>query len=170
LPQQTVVGGRSEDLALLEKAVAGGSDRRHPVRLKTEGAFHTYYMVKAAQHFRPVLDAAEFSPSEVRVLSNFTGGYHKSDPLDIKAHLFFQLFHPVLWYSNLQTAFGDGINMVIEFGGGIGTGSDPDDKRPNLESMTKKALRSSSREASYLAAINFQSLQKTADIVRGRET
>jgi len=165
LPQQTVIGGRSEDLALVEKAVHEGSDRRLPVRLKTEGAFHTYYMVKAAQYFRPVLDAAEFSPSEVRVLSNFTGGYHESDPVDIKARLFFQLFHPVLWHSNLQTAFGDGIKTIIEFGGGIGASSDPNDKRPNLEGMTKKALRAASHEALYLAAINTQSLKKTADFV-----
>ena len=136
------------------------------MRLKTEGAFHTYYMVKAAQHFRPVLDAAEFSPSEVQVLSNFTGGYHESDPADTKARLFFQLFHPVLWHSNLQTAFGDGIKTIIEFGGGIGTASEPDGKRPNLESMIKKTLRTASHEALYVAAINTQSLKQAAGLVK----
>lgn len=165
LPQQTVVGGRPEDLALVEKAVEESGARRRPVRLKTEGAFHTYYMVKAAQHFRPVLDAANFDPSAVQVLSNFTGGYHESDPSDIKARLFFQLFHPVMWYSNLQTAFGDGVDMVIEFGGGIGTASEPDGKRPNLESMIKKTLRTTGDEALYLAAINTQSLGQAADFV-----
>ena len=163
LPQQTVVGGRSEDLALVEKAVEESGARRRPVRLKTEGAFHTYYMVKAAQHFRPVLDAAEFGPSEVRVLSNFTGGYHESDPVDTKARLFFQLFHPVLWHSNLQTAFGDGIKMIFEFGGGIGTASEPDGKRPNLESMIKKTLRTAERDAQYLSAINVRSIKEAAD-------
>ena len=166
LPQQTVVGGRSEDLALVEKAVEESGARRRPVRLKTEGAFHTYYMVKAAQHYRPVLDAAEFSPSEVRVLSNFTGGYHESDPVDTKARLFFQLFHPVLWHSNLQTAFGDGIEMIVEFGGGIGTASEPDGKRPNLESMIKKTLRTSGHDAQYLSAINVPSLKQAADFVK----
>ena len=140
--------------------------RKRPVRLKTEGAFHTYYMVKAAQLFRPALEAAEFDLSEVRVLSNFTGGYHESDPVDIRARLFFQLFHPVLWHSNLQTAFGDGIETIIEFGGGIGSASEPDGKRPNLEGMIKKALRASSREAVYLPAINSQSHKTTADFVR----
>ena len=166
LPQQTVIGGRPEDLALVEKAVEESGARRRPVRLKTEGAFHTYYMVKAAQYYRPVLDAAEFSPSEVRVLSNFTGGYHEADPVDIRARLFFQLFHPVLWYSNLQTAFGDGIKMIIEFGGGIGTASEPDGKRPNLESMIKKALRAAGRDAHYLSAINVRSIEQAADFVR----
>jgi [acyl-carrier-protein] S-malonyltransferase len=170
LPQQTVVGGRSEDLALLEKAVQEEDARRLPVRLKTEGAFHTYYMVKAAQLFRPVLDATEFAPSEVRVLSNFTGGYHKSDPSDIKACLFFQLFHPVLWYSNMQTAFGDEVKMVIEFGGGTGDSSDPDDKRPLLEGMTKKALRAAGRDAHCLAAINTQSLKHAADFVNNPDS
>ena len=166
LPQQTVVGGRSEDLALVEKAVEESGARRRPVRLKTEGAFHTYYMVKAAQHFRPVLDAAEFSPSAVRVLSNFTGGYHESDPSNIKARLFFQLFHPVMWHSNLQTAFGDGIEMIVEFGGGIGTASEPEGKRPNLESMIKKALRAADQDAQYLSAINVQSIQQAAEFVQ----
>ena len=166
LPQQTVIGGRSEDLVLVEKAAQEGGDRRHPVRLKTEGAFHTYYMVKAAQYFRPVLDEAEFNLPEVRVLSNFTGGYHESDPADIKARLFFQLFNPVLWHTNLLTAFGDGIKTVIEFGGGIGAAADPEGKRPNLEGVTKKAMRGAGHEALYMAAINIQSLKKTAEFVR----
>jgi [acyl-carrier-protein] S-malonyltransferase len=165
LPNQTVIGGRGADLASVEQEVQKRFARHRPVRLKTEGAFHTYYMVKAAQYFRAVLEAVEFDRSEVQVLSNFTGGYHKSEPLDIRARLFFQLFHPVLWNSNLQTAFGEGIKMIIEFGGGIGAASDPDGKRPNLESMTKKALRASNHEALYLAAINNQSLRQAADFV-----
>ncbi len=91
----------------MEQEVRARFARKRPVRLKTEGAFHTYYMVEAAQHFRSVLEAAEFDLSDVRVLSNFTGGYHEADPVDIRARLFFQLFHPVMWNSNLQTAFGD---------------------------------------------------------------
>lgn len=167
LPDQTVIGGRSEDLALLEQDVQARFKRKRPVRLKTEGAFHTYYMVKAAQLFRSALEAAEFDLSEVRVLSNFTGGYHESDPVDVRARLFFQLFHPVLWYSNLKAAFGDGVETVIEFGGGIGAASEPDGKRPNLEGMIKKVLRASDREALYLSAINSQSHSMTASVVRG---
>jgi [acyl-carrier-protein] S-malonyltransferase len=163
LPEQTVIGGRGEDLALVEQEVKERFARKRPTRLKTEGAFHTYYMVKAAQLFRPVLEAMKFDSSEMQVLSNFNGGYHGSDPADMRAYLFFQLFHPVLWHMNLQTAFADGINMVIEFGGGIGTASEPDGKRPNLAGMTKKALRAAGREAHYMAAINIESLQQAAD-------
>jgi [acyl-carrier-protein] S-malonyltransferase len=166
LPGQTVVGGRDEDLALVEKAVQEQFERSRFVRLKTEGAFHTFYMVEAAKHYRPVLETAEFDLSEVQVLSNFTGGYHTPDPADIRSHLFFQLFHPVLWHSNLQTAFGDGIELIIEFGGGIGGASEPAGKRPNLESMIKKTLRASNHQAHYLAAINSQTLITTADYIR----
>ena len=167
LPDQTVVGGRSEDLALLEQEVQESFRRKRPVRLKTEGAFHTYYMVKAAQLFRPALEAAEFDLSEVRVLSNFTGGYHEPDPTDIRARLFFQLFHPVLWHSNLQTALADGIETIIEFGGGIGSATEPAGKRPNLEGIIKKTLRAAEREALYLPAINSETHGTTASVVLG---
>ncbi len=166
LPQQTVIGGRGEDLALAEQAVQEQFPRKRPVRLKTEGAFHTYYMVKAAQLYRSVLDSTDFDLSEVQVLSNFTGNYHQPDPQDIRARLFFQLFHPVLWYSNLQTAFAGGIKIIVEFGGGIGTATEPEGKRPNLEGMIKKSLRGTDYEVQYLAVINSQSLGVSVEFVR----
>jgi [acyl-carrier-protein] S-malonyltransferase len=165
LPEQTVIGGRAEDLELVEQEVTERFARKRPVRLKTEGAFHTYYMVKAAQLYRSVLDATGFDPSEVRVLSNFSGGFHEPDEVDIKARLFFQLFHPVLWYANLQTALDNGVQTIIEFGGGIGTADDPDGKRPNLEGMIKKTLRASGHEAQYLPVINSRSIKEAADFV-----
>ncbi len=167
LPDQTVIGGQGADLESVEQEVRERFPRKRPVRLKTEGAFHTYYMVEAARHFRTVLEAAEFNLSEVRVLSNFTGGYHESNPLDIRARLFYQLFHPVLWNANFQTAIGDGVKTIIEFGGGIGSASEPGGKRPNLEGMIKKILRTSNHEALYQAAINSQTLGKATSFVRG---
>lgn len=167
LPDQTVIGGRGSDLTALEQEVKESFPRKRTVRLKTEGAFHTYYMVEAARHFRAVLETAEFDISDVRVLSNFTGGYHEPNPQDIRARLFYQLFHPVLWNSNFQTAISDGIRTIIEFGGGIGSASEPEGKRPNLEAISKKILRNSKHKALYLAAIHSQSVRRTASFVRG---
>jgi [acyl-carrier-protein] S-malonyltransferase len=133
LPEQTVIGGRSEDLEKVEQAVQEQFERARATRLKTEGAFHTYYMVKAAQNYRLVLESADFGESETGVLSNFTGEIHDPDPTSIRAGLFFQLFHPVLWHANMQTAFDQGINLVFEFGGGIGPAQEPGGKRPNLQ-------------------------------------
>ena len=165
LPEQTVIGGRDEDLEQVEQAVQELFARKRPVRLKTEGAFHTYYMVKAALLFRAVLDGADFNLSQVRVLSNFTGGCHEPDAADIRSRLFFQLFHPVLWHSNLQTAFGDGANTIFEFGGGIGPADEPDGKRPNLEGMIKRTLRGSDLEVEYRPVINVRTLSEAAAAV-----
>ena len=166
LPDQTVIGGLGEDLDRLTEEAHAHFPRKRPTRLKTEGAFHSFYMITAALHFRPVLDAAEFNRPTVRVLSNCTGAYHDPDPAAIKTRLFFQLFHPVNWIDNLEIAFHDGINLIIEFGGGLGSGPAPEDKRPNLESMIKKALRGSDFSAHYHAAINSQTLREAAEALR----
>ncbi len=166
LPDQTVVGGLGEDLDRLTEDAHAHFPRKRPTRLKTEGAFHTFYMITAAQHYRPVLDAATMNAPTIRVLSNYTGAYHEPDPAAIKTGLFFQLFHPVKWIDNLETAFRDGITTMIEFGGGLGSGANPEDKRPNLESMVKKALRGSDYSVHYHAAINSQTLRETAAALR----
>jgi [acyl-carrier-protein] S-malonyltransferase len=136
------------------------------MRLKTEGAFHTYYMVAAAQHYRGVLDQAGIAMGDIKVLCNYTGGYHDNDAASVKTRLFFQLFHPVLWLNNLHTALADGITTIIEFGGGIGKGEGPAEKRPNLEGMIKKAQRGSDYQVDYFAAINVDSIQATAQHFR----
>jgi len=159
LPDQTVIGGRQEDLALVEQQVQQQFERKTPVRLKTEGAFHTYYLVEAARRYRAVLEKAGFNPSDVPVLSNFTGAYHEADPVAIRSRLFFQLFHPVMWFANLKTAFADGVEGIIEFGGGIGFGTEPEGKRPNLAGIVKKTQRATGHAAHYMAVINHQTLQ-----------
>ena len=162
LPDQTVVGGLADDLDRLTAEAQAQFPRKRPTRLKTEGAFHTFHMITAALHFRAVLDTVEMNAPTLRVLSNYTGSYHDPDPTTIKARLFFQLFHPVNWIDNLETAFRDGITTIVEFGGGLGTGAAPEDKRPNLESMIKKAQRGSDLSVAYHAAINSKTLREAA--------
>ncbi len=164
LKDQTVVGGLAEDLDRLEAELTEAQPRKRPVRLKTEGAFHSYYMVAAARAFRPILETAEFRPGEARVLSNYTGGFH--DPAAIRTRLFFQLFHPVRWLDNLNTAMDAGVTRIVEFGGGVGKGETPAEKRPNLEGIIKKAQRGADRTIDYHAAINQETLAATAEILR----
>jgi malonyl CoA-acyl carrier protein transacylase len=167
LPKQTVVGGAPDDLHRLAEYV----EHRHRttgIYLNTEGAFHTYLMVSAAEAFRPVLDSAALSPPTAMVLSNYSGDYHSDEPPKIKAHLFFQLFSPVKWIWSMQRAFRDKNHpsqVLMEFGGGIGPGEDPAGKRPNLESITRRALRSSHHTALYLTGINSETLRKAAHVV-----
>ncbi len=159
LPEQNVVGGRPEDLDLLVSALSETSPRARSARLKTEGAFHTYYMVEAARRFRKVLEGADFEIPEIRVLSNFTGACHDGDTDSIRSRLFLQLFNPVLWYRNLLAAAGTGDSLMIEFGGGLGGGQTAAEKRPNLESIVKRAFRTNGSPPRYLSVINLPTLE-----------
>jgi len=160
-PAQTVIGGSSKDLAALEAKVAEEFPRKKAIRLKTEGAFHTYYMDKAADLFQTALAEADMRSPDIRVLSNYTGGFHDEEVEGIKERLYLQLKHPVMWNDNLITAFGEGVDRIYEFGGGIGPGA-PEEKRPNLESMIKKAARAAESEAVYVPAINRATLDTLA--------
>jgi malonyl CoA-acyl carrier protein transacylase len=168
LPEQTVVGGTEEDLHLFVEHLKAIPQAR-AVYLNTEGAFHTYLMMEAAQQFRPVLDSTELTRPKVKVLSNYTGKYHSFDPSTIKSSLFFQLFHPVRWIWGMQQALKDGVNLIIEFGGGIGPGATPDQQRPNLESISTRALKRTGHHAIYLPAINVRTVIEAARFVTSNE-
>jgi [acyl-carrier-protein] S-malonyltransferase len=163
LPDQTVVGGDGRDLDALAAEMAETMPKKRAVRLKTEGAFHTYYMVEAARRFREDLDSVAMAEPQLKVLSNYTGGFHESDTASIKSRLFFQLFHPVNWVGCLQSALDDGINLFVEFGGGIGDGEGPGEKRPNLEGIIKKFTRREKPKPEYLPAINCATIRAAAE-------
>jgi [acyl-carrier-protein] S-malonyltransferase len=163
LPDQTVVAGEASDLDALAAEMATLYPHKRGVRLNTEGAFHTYLMVNAAQEFRRVLEQTEFGSLDVDTLSNYTGKLHESASKAIRSRLFFQLFNPVKWVSCINAAIDLGIDAVIEFGGGIGKGEGPDAKRPNLESIVKKSLKWREHQAEYLPAINAATIRATAE-------
>ena len=162
LPDQTVVGGASSDLDALAAEMAEQHPKKRAIRLKTEGAFHTYYMVEAARRFREELDRVAFAQPGIQVLSNYTGSFHQNDAASIKSRLFFQLFHPVNWIGCLQTALDEGINLFVEFGGGIGSSDGPAEKRPNLEGIIKKFTRRAKPRPEYLPAINLGTIRTAA--------
>jgi [acyl-carrier-protein] S-malonyltransferase len=161
MPDQVVIAGESADLDKLCAEMEAAKKRA--VRLNTEGAFHTYLMVAAAQQFREVLDATEFAATSTDVVSNYTGKLHTSSPEAIRSRLFFQLFSPVRWVDCLGTAMDAAIDTVVEFGGGIGKGEGPDGKRPNLETIVKKSLKWREHQAQYLPAINAATIRATAE-------
>ena len=119
-------------------------------------------MVTAAREFRAVLDSVEFGVAGFPVLSNYTGVAHESAPESIRTRLFFQLFNTVDWVGCMKSAVTAGVTRVIEFGGGIGSGEGPGEKKPNLQSIINKNLRALEYEADYAAAINVLSLREFA--------
>lgn len=164
LPDQTVVGGAGPDLDALAEEMLELYPNKKAVRLKTEGAFHTYYMVEAARHFRAELMQVEFASPKLKVASNFTGDFHADDADSIRSRLFFQLFHPVNWVGCMQSILDNGADLFVEFGGGIGTGEGPAEKRPNLEGIIKKFTRRADPRPEYLSAINLVTIKETAGI------
>jgi [acyl-carrier-protein] S-malonyltransferase len=164
-PDQTVIAGESADLDRLAADLE--SQKKRAVRLNTEGAFHSFLMVAAAQQFRQVLEQTEFAGVGTDVLSNYTGKLHESSPDAIRSRLFFQLFNPVQWVACMSTAIDAGFDTVIEFGGGIGKGEGPADKRPNLESIVKRSLKWREHQAQYLPAINAATIRATAQQLLG---
>lgn len=170
LPEQTVIAGSERDLDRLSADMAAKFPRKRAVRLKTAGAFHTYLMVDAAQHFREVLEAVNFEPLSAAVFANYTGELHESDENSIRSRLFFQLFHPVRWRACMEAALDAGVDTIVEFGGGIGRGDGPQGKRPNLESVVKKTLRTQGRQAEYFGAINTAGIHAAAQGLQAQAT
>ena len=161
LSDQTVVGGLAEDLQALSEAMKERFPRKRSTRLKTEGAFHTYHMVEAAKRFRAVLDANAFAEPNIQVCSNYSGEFHDSTAASIRSRLFMQLFNPVLWVNNLNHVVDQGVDLIIEFGGGIGKGETAAKKRPNLEGIIKKTFRRHESPPEHMAIINLATLENT---------
>ena len=63
----------------------------------------------------------------------------------------------------MRTSVNSAIDTIVEFGGGIGGGEEANDKRPNLEAITKKNFRGFKHEMSYYAAINTSTIYETAN-------
>ncbi len=168
LPEQTVVCGLEQDLAMLMDDVRQQHGANRSGRLlKTAGAFHTYLMIGAAERFRSTLEHIQLHPPTAEVLSNYTGNFHGADPDMIRAALFFQMFNPVRWMLGLQRAIGAGANVVIEFGGGIGRDAPgstqlPSSRKPNLEGITRRSWAGGAHHALYFPAINLTGIEQAA--------
>lgn len=162
LPEQTVIAGEDDDLDRVTAELKEKYPRKRAIPLKTEGAFHTYLMIAAAREYRAVLEATEFASPKFPVLSNYTGKLHTEDANGIRSRLFFQLFCPVRWVACMNSAIDLGAASIYEFGGGIGSGEGPENKRPNLEGIVKKTLKWRQHEAVYRPLINAATLKDAA--------
>lgn len=163
LRDQTVIAGESADLDALVADLSETFPNKRAVRLNTEGAFHSYLMINAAQKFRALLEEAPFESPTVEVLSNYTGKVHDPDGEAVRSRLFFQLFNPVRWVACMSSAIERGVDTIVEFGGGIGKADEPAKKRPNLEGIVKKTLKWREHEAQYLPAINVAGTRAAAE-------
>ena len=54
------------------------------------------------------------------------------------------------------------MTLLIHVGGGLGSGEGPETKRPNLESIIRKTLKTAGLETHHVAAINSETLRAAA--------
>ena len=163
LEQQTVVGGTESNIASLQENISKLYPKKRTVKLDTEGAFHTDLMFVAAEEFKKTLSETNFLPMKTPVLSNYSTKVHNESGNETADLLFHQLYKTVNWLGCMRTSVNYAIDTIIEFGGGIGGGEDPSEKRPNLEAISKKNFRGFKREMSYYAAINTSTINETAN-------
>ena len=161
IQQQTVVGGTEFNIDQLQEHISTLHPKKRTVKLDTEGAFHTDLMKDAADEFKTTLDQTNFGSLDTPVLSNFSADVHQQDGSSTADLLYQQLYKPVNWLGCMQTSLSHQIDTIIEFGGGIGKGETPEEKRPNLEAITKKVFRSFEREINYYSSINTSTLTTT---------
>jgi [acyl-carrier-protein] S-malonyltransferase len=112
-PAQVVISGTPDSI----DAVISEVKCKRALKLKVSGAFHSPLMAPAAREFQSVLDAVEFQPAQVPVLSN-VDPTPTTNPVILKQRLSEQMTGSVRW-REITLALPDlGVEQVVEVGPG----------------------------------------------------
>lgn len=88
------------------------------VKMKIDGAFHSWIMRPAQNDWRVELDGTNFRiPNEMNYYSNHSHTYEAS-PEAIRHHLVEQLVHPVKFWYDIGRLIADGHMRIVESGAG----------------------------------------------------
>jgi len=88
------------------------------VKMKIDGAFHSWMMRPAQLDWKTELEAATFSvPKEMNYYSNHSHTYEASPDI-IRNHLVEQLVHPVKFWYDIGRLIADGHIVLVEAGAG----------------------------------------------------
>jgi [acyl-carrier-protein] S-malonyltransferase len=112
-PAQVVISGSPEAV----KAVMSQVKAKRAIPLKVSGAFHSHLMMAAATEFQEVLQAVEFQPAIIPVLSNVEP-VPSTDAGVLKQRLSKQMTGSVRWREISLQLPENGIEKVIEIGPG----------------------------------------------------
>jgi [acyl-carrier-protein] S-malonyltransferase len=99
------------------EAVIGSVKSKKAVKLNVSGAFHSPLMASAAAEFAQALDAIDFHPAQIPVLSN-TDPTPETDPAALKARLSRQMTGTVRWREISLQLPEIGVERVVEVGPG----------------------------------------------------
>ena len=115
-PGQIVLSGHKEAVTKVVELV-GARGNGQAVELKVAGAFHSSLMTSASEKFAREIEAVEFLPPKVPVVSSVTGDFHRS-PGEIRSLLVEQLTRPVLWEKCVRRMMACGAQSFLEVGPG----------------------------------------------------
>lgn len=113
-PGQVVVSGSESGLELFESA-AGAAGARKVIRLQVGGAFHSPYMLTAAEALRPALDGCAWSPPERRFFSVCSLSYEE---VGFPVLLARQVCAPVRFTQAVRALEAEGCETLLEIGPG----------------------------------------------------
>lgn len=114
-PGQVVLAGSVADLEWLEE---NGKDLgvRRVIRLDVAGAFHSTFMLPAAEQLSGLIADVSFSGPEFDVISNVSARPH--EPGSIDAKLVEQMTSPVRFEASLRNMAASGIGTFVHIGPG----------------------------------------------------
>jgi [acyl-carrier-protein] S-malonyltransferase len=115
-PEQTVIAGRTQDVAAAEQALLAAGARR-VIRLEVSAPFHCALMQTAMEKLAPLLAETAFAEAEVPVISNVNARAYGS-AREARELLRQQVCAPVQWVACVQQIKSDGARLLVEVGPG----------------------------------------------------
>ncbi len=146
-PGQIVASGDKKGIAKLQELVMAKGGKVIP--LAVSGAFHSSFMRKAADAFRPELEKTVWFDPDPPVIANvFAKTVSKEQLTD---SLYRQIFSSVLWEDSLNYLRGQGVDTFIEVGPG-----------KVLSGLVKKTLK----DATFVNCEDMSSIKKALAILK----
>jgi [acyl-carrier-protein] S-malonyltransferase len=112
-PGQVVISGSPDAVQSVMESIKA----KRKVPLKVSGAFHSPLMADASQEFEAILDAVDFKPATIPVMSN-VDPTPETDAAKLKDRLKQQMTGSVRWREISLRLPDEGIDTVVEVGPG----------------------------------------------------
>lgn len=114
-PSQIVISG-SQSMIEKAKPIFEANGAQNYIILKVSGAFHSCYMVNAAESFKKYIEQFQFFDLKTPVVSNVNARPYRNK--DIKKNMIEQITKPVRWTETIRYLMGKGEMEFIQVGPG----------------------------------------------------
>lgn len=115
-PEQMVVSGENEALALLEATLKKDSIRYK--RLRVSAAFHSKYMAQANQQFVDTVQRVKLKRANCPIIHNGDAQFYPTKISDMRARLETHMESPVRFTASIEQAYQEGARIFVEIGAG----------------------------------------------------